>query len=235
MDLDMNLQEDVCFLQSVEKLPGAMKEKAIIAYIEAIKNKNYYCQEWVDGKIRFWIRKILVYEDDWSSEIFYSTDGHYTKTDPKQKNIKIFEDKKVEDIRDIVLEKSNLLFQKTSIYKNYIEACINWDNLKSEKIMKCSQCGKVCLTHLHHLDKTARPKTVIDLGEKIYVYAISSHDILLGAETVLFRYLQKNEKDLLASTRYFGVSSDEVIELCSSCHRKQHSKNPPELNMMGDF
>lgn len=209
---------DYGFTKSIENLPPSMKGRATWA-IEHIKDDNYFI-EWNNGLARYWVEDTK--GENGTIGTCYSSDGHYSNTIKKWIST-LYGKEEVDKVKDKVIAEANQIWHSTKLYQDLVKANENWDYLKSQKTGACLKCGKECKTHLHHLDKTLIPETVIN-SHGLDIRYSKDEIILQGANAVAKNFIDNMGDNPEKTIRYLSVKTDEVIELCPKCHRNMHKK-----------
>jgi hypothetical protein len=113
------------------------------------------------------------------------------------------------------------ILQEHPLYILHIEALANWSEIQRSRTGICQKCFEEAKTHFHHKNKNLIPENPRSMPIEIWYLPVK--DIMyLKPQKIIENIIKKFELD--KQIKYFGVSRDEVIELCPKCHRKEHSK-----------
>ena len=199
----------------ISTLPQTMRVRAEFV----MENLKKSIPVWEDGAIVYWFfdKEGKVVPDKW-----ISSQGRYSGISPKEKEARAERKFMVEELREDYVNIANSIIEEKDWYIEHKNALEMWAYIQSTRTNICIICSEECKTHFHHIDKTLRPKYPVS-GEAHIGWA-NADDILEGVHAIVVAYENKMLDSIIESTKYFGVTRNEVMELCPKCHRGKHSK-----------
>ena len=115
----------------------------------------------------------------------------------------------------------NSLLRDHPLYIKHVEALVNWEEIQASRTGICSKCFVEAKTHFHHKDKTLIPEILRSIPLEIWYVPVK--DIMYSTLSEIIENVLK-KFEIEKNIAYFGVSKKNVVELCPTCHRKEHKK-----------